>query len=172
MLEVPQEYRKELPTDYLMVREFSHEKEFAPEGKNLLQTMIYCKEKEARSFIELSKDKLAYKERKQRISQIISTIITDKFPTLRDKVNCIDTWTPATYRRYVGSQIGSWMAFALPPKMMPKKLSNRVKGLKNVILATQWLQMPGGLPIAASSGKRAIQTICKLEQKTIETSAY
>lgn len=169
MLEVPSEYKQELPTDYLLLREFSHEKEFAPEGKNLLQTMIYCKEKEALSFISLSRDKTAYKAKKERISQIISKIITDKFPSLREKVNCIDVWTPATYRRYVGSEMGSWMAFALPPKTMPKKLDNRVKGLKNVILATQWLQTPGGLPIAASSGRRAIETILKREKKLART---
>ena len=170
MLEVPQEYRTELPTDYLLLREFSHEKSFAPEGKNILQTMIYCKEAEARKFISLSKDKSAYKAKKKRISEIISKIITDKFPSLREKVNCIDVWTPATYRRYVGSEMGSWMAFALPPKMIPKKLDNRVKGLKNVILATQWLQTPGGLPIAASSGKRAIQAILEQEKKLAGTT--
>lgn len=165
MIEIPQKYRKELPANYLMLREFSHEKEFAPEGKNILQTMIYCKEKEAVSFIKLSEDKQAYKARKQRIAQNILQIIVEKFPSLQDKISCIDAWTPATYRRFVGSEIGSWMAFALPPKTLPKKLDNRIKGLDNVILATQWLQTPGGLPIAASSGKRAIQTICELEQK-------
>lgn len=167
ILEVPQEYRDELNCEYLMLREFSHEKNFAPKGKNILQTMIYCKEKEADSFIKLSKDKTAYKEKKRSIADTVKDIITQKYPELKEKLKCIDVWTPATYRRYVGSEIGSWMSFALPASTVPKKLGNRVKGLKNVVLATQWLQSPGGLPIAASSGIRAIETISKCEKKSV-----
>lgn len=35
----------------------------------------------------------------------------------------------------------------------------------NIILATQWQQSPGGLPIAASSGKWAAERIIKLENR-------
>lgn len=165
MVEIPENYRDILAGDYLLLREFSHEKSYAPDGKNLLQTMIYCKEDEAIHFIQLRADPDAYKERKRDIADAARQLITERFPELKGKVACIDVWTPATYHRYVGSEIGSWMGFALPAKTLPKKISNRVKGLKNVILATQWLQAPGGLPIAASSGKRAIETIEKCEIK-------
>lgn len=165
VIEIPQKYQDTLHSDYLILREFSHEKSYAPDGKNLLQTMIYCKEKEAADFIELSADKEAYKAKKHNIADATQEIITEKFPELKGKVECIDVWTPATYRRFVGSEIGSWMGFAFPAKTLPKKISNRVKGIKNVILATQWLQSPGGLPIAASSGKRAIETIVKCEKR-------
>jgi hypothetical protein len=53
----------------------------------------------------------------------------------------------------------------MPNKHLPLPLSNRVKETDNVILATQWLQSPGGLPLAADSGRRAIKTIEKLERK-------
>ncbi len=163
--EVPEEFRDDLGTDYFMIREFSHEKSFSPEGKNLIQSMTYVFEDDANEFIELSRDKEAYKARKLKISDSIKKIITDKFPNLQGKLQCIDTWTPATYHRYVDSEIGSFMSFAFTAGTLPMKLSCRVKGLKNVVLATQWLQAPGGLPIAAGSGLDAIKAILKMEKK-------
>jgi phytoene dehydrogenase-like protein len=165
VLEVPEKYRNELKSNYLIVREFSHEKSFSLDGKNILQTMTYCLEDDAISFIELSKDRKKYFEKKIVLSENIKNIIVEKFPELRDKLNCIDVWTPASYKRYTGSKIGSFMGFALTSKMIPRKLSNRVKGVNNVILATQWLRAPGGLPIAAEMGKRSIGTIMKLDKR-------
>lgn len=166
VFEVPDEYRESLHTDYLKIREFSHEKNFAPEGKNILQTMTYCVESDACEFIELSnKDKKAYKNRKKRIASDIENIITSKFSELKDKIKCIDVWTPATYRRYTESEIGSYMSFAFPSKIFPRRISNRLAGIDNVILATQWLQSPGGLPIAAKAGKQAIETIMRKERR-------
>ena len=39
-----------------------------------------------------------------------------------------------------------------------------VKGLKNFVMAGQWMQCPGGLPLALAEGKFAIQRICKIEK--------
>ena len=154
-----------LGTENLVVREFSHEKGFAPKGKNVLQTLTFCDEETSKEFIKLREDKQAYKARKKQISDAIERIITKKFPKLKGKLECIDVWTPATYQRYTNAEVGSFMSFLLPPKVLPKPLDNRVENLKNVILATQWLQAPGGLPIAAKVGKRAIETIKKQESR-------
>ena len=80
------------------------------------------------------------------------------------KLECIDVWTPATYERFTGSQMGSFMSFALPAGHVPKRITNRVAGVENLILATQWQMIPGGLPIAAESGRLAIKSIDKLER--------
>ena len=165
ILEVPKAYREELHTNYLMIREFSHEKSFAPEGKNILQTMVYCRENTACEFIALREDKEAYQAKKQRIAAMIEKIITDHFADLRGKLTCLDVWTPATYRRYVDSEIGSWMSFVLPSGRLPHKLSCEIEGLTNVVLGTQWLEAPGGLPIAAGMGRDAVYAILKKEKK-------
>ena len=68
------------------------------------------------------------------------------FPELKGKLAVLDVWTPATYKRYTGAETGSFMSFAFSGGAYPKKLGNRVKGVKNLILATQWLRPPGGLP--------------------------
>ena len=161
---LPAKYQKKLHSKTLILREFSHEKSFAPKGKSLLQTLTFCTEKESLKFIKLRKDKPAYDEKKKQIADTMVEIITEKFPQLKGKLHPIDVWTPATYKRYTDSETGSYMSFLLPPNIFPKAVDNRVKSLKNVFLATQWQQAPGGLPIAAKVGKRVIERINRKEK--------
>lgn len=163
MIEIPPKYRSLLHNEALALREFSHEKSFAPENKQILQALCFCDENTSREFINMRSNKSAYNAEKQELAATLKGLIEAKLPHLKDKLTCIDVWTPATYQRYVDSQIGSFMSFALPKGRLPIRQSNRIKGLDNVILATQWQQMPGGLPIAADGGKKAIETVNELE---------
>ena len=167
IFEIPEEYRKTLLTDRLIVREFSHEKKFSPEGENLLQTITFTFEDQAQEFIEQRKsDRAAYNERKKLLASLSQKLIEQQFPSLCGKLKCIDVWTPATYHRFTNSEIGSFMSFVLPSRALPLCINNRIKEFSNVILATQWQQAPGGLPIAADVGRRAIRTIIAQERKT------
>ena len=166
IFEIPEEYRETLLTDRLIVREFSHEKDFSPEGENLLQTITFTFEDQSKDFITLRKsDRSAYSDQKKQLSALTQKLIEEQFPSLAGKLKCIDVWTPATYHRFTNSEIGSFMTFVLPSKALPLCAPNRIKGLSNVILATQWQQAPGGLPIAADVGKRAIENIIAAERK-------
>jgi phytoene dehydrogenase-like protein len=164
IFEIPEEYREQLLTDRLIVREFSHEKDFSPEGENLLQTLTFTFEKDAEDFITLRKcDREAYTERKKMLAAVTQQLLENRFPEMAGKLKCIDVWTPATYQRFTNAKIGSFMSFALPSRAFPLCTKNRVPGLSNVILATQWQQAPGGLPIAADVGRKAIRTITAQE---------
>jgi len=166
IFEIPKKYHSLLCTDRLIVREFSHEKTFAPEGENILQTMVFVFEEDAENFIRLrANDREAYRQKKKEMEEVLLKLLEDQFPQMKGTLRCIDLWTPATYHRFTGSKIGSFMSFALPSKALPLRVGNRVNGLSNVILATQWQQAPGGLPIAAEVGKIAAETIDKEEHK-------
>ena len=166
IFDVPEEYVAELGTRQLIVREFSHEPSYAPEGKNILQTMTFCFDEDCCEFIRLRKnDKEAYKARKARLAELLMMLIEDHCPTLRGRLTLIDFWTPATYERFVSSQIGSFMSFAIPEKFLPIPLDNSVERVDNLFLATQWLQSPGGLPTAADQGRGVINRINKIEAK-------
>ena len=168
---IPTKYRSALHTDNLIIREFSHEKSFAPKGKTVLQSITFCDERTAKKFIKLRNDKAAYQKKKKEIANVVLELIIQKFPKLDGKLTCIDVWTPATYERYTHSEIGSFMSFVLPSGVIPRKVDNRVKEAKNVFLATQWQQAPGGLPIAAKLGKEAIDAILKKERGGKRTRA-
>lgn len=145
-----------------VIREFTHEKSFAPEGKTVLQTMTVCGEKEAKELIALKRSPASYLEKKRALARDAARLVTGRFPELAGKIRLIDCWTPATYRRYVASEIGSFMSFVFPSRTLPRWAKNRVRSAENVILAGQWLLSPGGLPIAAESGRRAVETIDRL----------
>ena len=162
----PEELKKSVPVDKVILREFSHEPSFAPEGKNILQTMTFVSEEIAKGFIRLRNRSIAaYMRQKRRLADMMMRLIVGRFPEMEGKLRCIDVWTPATYRRFTDTGMGSWMSFALPKKTLPLRDGNRVPGLSNLILATQWQQIPGGLPIAAECGKIAAKTVTALEKR-------
>ncbi len=150
---------------YLILREFSHAPECAPNGGNVLQAMIPCDEERARLFLHLSGNKFAYNAKKSQLAAEVERVLCRRFPMLCKGLSLLDVWTPATYRRYTGSEIGSWMSFILPPTKLLHVPPSRARGVENLFFATQWLNPPGGLPSAAKEGKRAVEAICRLEMR-------
>ena len=140
--------------DRLMLREFSHEPSFAPEGMSVIQTMIFTDEAKSRKWMELSDDRSAYRDAKSAAASDVKERIAERFPTLSD-VELIDSWTPATYSRYLGSVCGSYMSFALTPATSPAAFPTRLRGLDGVYFASGWTKSPGGVPNAALSGRNA-----------------
>ena len=165
IFDLPKRYAGPLRTDRLLVREFSHERSFAPAGRSIIQTMTVCGKDECMGYIRLSEDRASYEDRKIFISETVKEVLESKFRDLRGKISCIDVWTPATYKRFTGAETGSFMSFAFSGGYIPKRIDNRVKGFDNVILATQWLRLPGGLPNAAQSGREAVETVLRLEKQ-------
>lgn len=151
-----------LGSPVLTVREFSHDPDAAPRGSTLLQTMTACDEETCRRFIALRKDRDAYVRRKEYLAKWTERALAEQFPELDGHLSCLDVWTPATYERMIGSQIGSFMSFAFGANVLPLRASARVPGLSNVTMATQWLRAPGGLPFAAEAGMLAI---CRITAK-------
>ena len=164
-MEIPEDLRVVLPGHHVNLRYEGHEKSYSPKGKTLLQAMIYCSEEAAVSYIEAKHhSKEAYQKQKEEIAECISALTVKQFPFLAGKLRAIDVWTPSTYQRYLGTEVGSFMSFAFPKSSIPRELSNRVASFNHLYLAGQWLQMPGGLPIAVTSGKKAILRIVKQDR--------
>ncbi|MBQ8309974.1 MAG: NAD(P)/FAD-dependent oxidoreductase [Clostridia bacterium] len=139
----------------LPVREFSHEPTFAPEGKVVLQTIVFQTAEESRAWIELAEDRQRYRERKASVADATARAIETAMPALRGHLALLDVWTPATYHRYLGANKGAFLSYAFTPYAPLRSLPSRVSTIKNLSLATQWLSSPGGLPTAALAGRRA-----------------
>ena len=91
----------------------------------------------------------------------------DAFPELRGDMLYLDAWTPLTYERYMNAYHGSYMSFVTTPDSKQIKMKGQLKGIKNLYLAGQWTNSPGGLPVAAASGKFAVQRILKKQHRDI-----
>ena len=155
----PSKVRPTIGAGYFTLREFSHEVTFAKEGTATLQAMVYIYESGIRRFLQLYEDKEAYRKEKEKKGQAILTAIETRFPELSGKLHVLDVWTPATFRRYTGAVDGTYMAHLNPKRTYPHKLDAHIPGLTNVLLASQWTMAPGGLPVAASTGRAAIKAI-------------
>ncbi len=165
VVDIPEDLQPVLKAKSCIIREFSHEKKYSPEGKNVIQTMIYMDEDNSKGLVALAKNRAAYKTEKEQLKAAQQELIERQIPALAGKLKELDSWTPASYARYVGSEIGSFMSFIMPAKKPPVSIGSRVKEIKNLFLATQWQTSPGGLPMAAAAGKKAVETIEKADRK-------
>ncbi|MCQ2429988.1 MAG: FAD-dependent oxidoreductase [Clostridia bacterium] len=150
--------------DQVILREFTHEPDFAPEGMTVIQATVFCSEKTAERVIRLSHDRETYQTYKQRTADVFAGAILSECPAAAGRIRLLDVWTPASYRRFTGSEIGSFMSFVLRPGDLPRSLDGRIPGVDNVLLAGQWLHAPGGLPTAAAEGRRAAGIITERER--------
>ena len=139
----------------LVVRSYAHEPQFAPAGRTVVQCMIPLRRPACEHWIALSNDGGAYAREKARITAETAARLTPAFADVKP----LDCWTPATYRQYFGAPYGSFMGFALTRRAWLGRLPARVPRLRNVVLATQWAQPPGGLPLAARAGQTAVQLL-------------
>ncbi len=172
ILPLPKKYKTRLLSEHLIIREFSHEPSFAPRGRSIMQTIIFIGEDASKHFIALrKKDPSAYKEKKARLARLTIDAILERFPELRGRLALLDSWTPASYERFTGAEVGSYMSFALPKSYIPLRTDPKIPGLKNVLLATQWQQAPGGLPTAAELGRAAIRKIDAAERAHLKIPA-
>lgn len=166
VITVTKKNRARLKSKYIVLREFSHEKGYAPNGETVIEATVFTSLRESRGFIEAyENDREKYRENKKRLSEILDEEIKTALPSLEGRLRLIDFWTPATYKRYTGAEYGSYMSFAFSSRFIPTPLSQTVRGVSNLFLATQWTTVPGGLPSAAKSGKISAEKIIERERR-------
>lgn len=146
----------------LFLREFSHEPTFSPNGKQVVQTMFFVHEAECRKWLSLSGNREKYEQEKKALAETLLRGFVSAFPSLSGKVSLLDAWTPATYHRYFGGFYGAYLGFGTTGKALPLAASPKLDGIRNILLATQWLQPPGGIPIAALQGRRAAEMLPRI----------
>ena len=102
----------------------------------------------------------SYKEKKMEIAQKLIKNLEKFIPEINGNVEVIDVATPLTYERYTNSFEGSWMT-VLGPNTKFVNYPIKSKSVKGLYFAGQRQNMPGGLPIAAATGRLAAENLCK-----------
>ena len=110
-------------------------------------------------------DKTVYEKKKAEIADQALQRVVKEYPFLEGKIHVIDVWSPMTYTRYCNSYKGAYMSFVTTKQAKSITVPGVVKELDNVLLASQWLMGPGGLPTAAAMGKFAAWRIMKKESR-------
>lgn len=135
----------------------------APPGRTVIQCSVVQYPEDFKFWTELSGNYRRYKSTKLNTANAIRERIYDKFPEYENKIHILDIWTPNTYAKRNNCFEGAYMRFITTFTSKSAFIQQNIKGIGNVLLAGQWLKYPGGLPMAAYSGKVAAETINKLE---------
>ena len=150
----------------MYVKAYGYDPIFVKDGKQVIQTCITQTDEDFEVWKSLSEAE--YRELKDALVKEVEQRIQDAFPELIGDLQFLDCWTPLTYERYCNAYHGSYMSFTTTPDAKQLKLKGRLKGIDNLYLAGQWTSSPGGLPVAAASGKFAIQRILKNQKRSID----
>lgn len=153
------------PVKRITVNHYKHEPGFAPPGHTLLACSINQFHADYEAWDALAKDDTAYRQEKERVGNAVLQAIETRFPRMEGKLKVLDVATPKTYERYCNAYRGAFMPFL--PTVRGKMMAHtgRIKGLDNILLSGQWLQPPGGLPVALITGKDTIMRLCKQEKR-------
>lgn len=153
---------------HLTLRSYAYDKEnFVIDNKTIMSVLLDQYSYDYEYWRALHNDKEEYLKIKKDIEFAVISRIIAKFPKLQDKIKLLDLATPYTLHRYTNATRGSYMGYCFTNKNSMFVHNGTVKGVKNLYLSSQWLQSPGGLPLAIAEGKFAIQRICKKENLSI-----
>ena len=109
---------------------------------------------------KITKEQGTYYDEKKRLAEVIIDRLSSKLPQIKDKVAVWDVATPLTYERFCGTYKGSWMTETRKGSKMITYPAVSEK-ISSLYFAGQRMQPPGGLPVAAISGRTAIQYLCR-----------
>jgi phytoene dehydrogenase-like protein len=154
------------PIKHLQMTHYSYEKTFAPEGHSVMTFAINQFLPELEYWQELSKNNLLYQKKKQEIGKFVLSETEKRFPEMKGKLILLDVATPKTYERYCNAYLGAFMGFMPTTKGKPLNHNGKIRGINNLLISGQWLQPPGGLPVALLTGKDTIMRLCKMDKKT------
>jgi phytoene dehydrogenase-like protein len=159
-LPLPQPLRVDDQTrhDRLEVETFGSESALCPEGTTVMTVRLPTRYE---FWTELKKNGPGrYRAEKKRVIQEIIAILDKRFPGLAQSVDRSDIATPATFVRYTGNWQGSYEGWLPTPRILGRRISYTLPGLKNFFMAGHWVVAGGGLPSAALSGRYVAQMIC------------
>lgn len=145
----------------MSINSYDYEPDFAPEGKMIIQSNFIQTEIDYKYWEELYSNKELYEQKKNEIAHQAMERLMAEYPHLSGKIKVLDVWTPITYTRYCNSYQGAYMSFVTTKNEKSITTPGIINGVDNVLIASQWLMGPGGLPVAAAMGKFAAWRIIK-----------
>ena len=109
-----------------------------------------------------------YREEKDKLAEEVLMLLTKYIPQIAGKIEGVDVATPLTYERYCGTYHGSWMTVVKDDQAMTAYPAVS-QTIKNLYFAGQRIRPPGGLPVAADSGRLAVQHLCRDTERVFQS---
>lgn len=162
-----------LMTDHITIRNYGYDSDTYTRGDKCVYMVLLDQYSEHYQYWNqlYKENRRLYNKKKNDLAEAIKGRIIQKFPQFADNLTILDVSTPKTLNRYTNASRGAYMGYLFTKRSGHLTHSGYVKGLSNFIMAGQWMQCPGGLPLALASGKFAIQRIEKAEKIKMLSSA-
>ena len=143
--------------EYLSINNYASDPVYSPEEKTAMTISLAG---DTYDFWKNAKEENLYEVEKQKLADAVIEALTVQIPEVDGHIEVCDIATPLTYERYCGNWKGSWMT-ELTPSMKMKEYPSVIKGLSGLYFAGQRIMPPGGLPVALTSGRTAVQYLCR-----------
>jgi phytoene dehydrogenase-like protein len=160
ILDSPIEVDPETRLHQLSFRFFHYDPTFAPAGKTAVTCFLPTRNYEYWVCLQRH-EPVAYAAEKQRIADAVIAILERSVPEVRQAIEVIDVSTPATVIHFTGNWKGSMEGWLLTPGTEFGLLPNTLPGLRQFMMAGQWVMPGGGLPSGLMTARAAIQAVCK-----------
>ena len=151
----------------LDVLTYGYDPAMAPEGKTMIKVQF---DTDYDYWEKLYKEPERYKAEKEKIADLVVSLLDKRFPGLASKVEMRDIATPITWVRYTGNWRGSYEGWMFSAESFTSSMRKTLPGLENFYMAGQWVNPGGGMPTAAMSGNHTIQLICNKDKKKFITT--
>lgn len=150
--------------DFMGTRMYDYDNVLFPSDKRVIQCNFLQDEEDYEYWKSIYADRGRYNAEKERIAQEVEKRIIKQFPELEGRLKLLCTYSPYTFTKWCGAYKGAYMSFYEQKGFKALTMKNTMSGLSNVILASQWTAMNGGLPVAVTSGKFAAQKLPKIKK--------
>ncbi len=139
----------------LTVNNYSRDAEYAPDGCTVLTCILPGPSYE---YWKAARADGSYRQLKQEAVKEFICHVAEVLPINEEQVEVTDMATPLTYERYCDTFEGSYMSEWMPWHLCHNAPIRLHKGL---YFTGQRTAFSGGLPVAAETGRRTAQTLCK-----------
>jgi phytoene dehydrogenase-like protein len=156
--------------DRIDVRHFGLDPLMAPPGKSALVVRFTC---DHAYWKALYQDPERYETAKKGLALKVIDRLERRLPGIAGQIEVVDVATPMTVERYTGNWQGSRMGWLITTDVFmtaAKGMDKTLPGLTNFYMCGQWVELGGGLPTAAGSGRGLIRMLCKQDRKRFSTS--
>ena len=145
-----------VPESVIGINQYAGYQGYAPERCTAITSAILG---DSYAYWKACRENGTYEAEKQKLAEAFIQILTKKYPQTAGKIAVWDVATPLTYERYLGSYKGSWMSIMGKGAKM-ESYPSKPESIQHVYFAGQRLTVPGGLPVAVETGRKAVQYLC------------
>jgi phytoene dehydrogenase-like protein len=154
----------EMPSLRPMIYNF--DSTLAPEGKTVMRLVLPAN---LAFWRKAHENPAAYRSEKESVARTVIGLLEQRFPGISSQVEMWDVATPLSFERYTGNVNGSIVGWDFTTQTAFKRIPKTLPGLRNFWMAGQWVEVGGGIPMVAMSGRNVIQLIAKKDGKAFST---